>query len=223
MNWDTRGTNQTVVGAFNDYKDLLFQVATLYAGTKLIESFDLSTSDRDEQLAISNDFSERMTTIRTVGQLADFIESGVYGQMALNLATLQLCTAFEIFFDRVAEHYSITVTKADAIDIDHYLVGGKTTLGNKALKQIRKIHGVKAIDSVLNENEVLLKIAAIIEVRNCFTHAGGIVTTEMAKRRLWAYRIPCTVGSPLVLEENHLDNFLHYMAMNVLAFVNRAP
>jgi len=75
----------------------------------------------------------------------------------------------------------------------------------------------------MNSDEVLIKLASIIEARNCFTHAGGLVTTTKAKERLWAYRIPSTVGQPLKLNDNHLDDFLHYMTINTLAFVNNVP
>jgi hypothetical protein len=95
-------------------------------------------------------------------------------------------------------------------------------LGNKALMQIRKIHTVNSLSSVLNTDEVLIKLAAIIETRNCIAHSGGLVTTQKAKDRLWAYKISSEVGKPLSLKNNHLDDFLHYMAINVRSFVNNA-
>ncbi len=49
------------------------------------------------------------------------------------------------------------------------------------------------------------------------------MTTQKAKDRLWAYRIASTVGMPLTLKDNHLDDFLHYMAINIMSFVNKAP
>lgn len=224
MNCDTSCTNLAIVDAFSDYKDFLFRVATLYAGTRLVEAIDLSALGPSFKLAISDDFPEYYTTIRTVEQLNESIRSGGYGQLAVGLATVQLCTAFEILFDRVADHYSISVSQADSFEASHWsTVGGTVKLGNKALMQIRKIHSSLAITSVLNSDEVLIKLAAIIEARNCITHAGGLVATQKAKDRLWAYKISSDVGQSLILRDNYLDDFLHYMLIHVLTFINRAP
>jgi|APLak6261667961_1056064.scaffolds.fasta_scaffold01891_2 hypothetical protein len=224
MNWDTACSNATIVEAFGDYKDLLHRIATLYAGSRLIESIDLSALGSNFALPISNNFSDGYTTIRTVGQLEDSISSGDYGQLALGLAVVQLCTAFEILFDQIADAYSISVNRTDSFCANHHLaVDGTMLLGNKALMQIRKIHSVKGIDSPLNSDEVLIKLAAIIEARNCIAHAGGVVTTQKAKDRLWAYKIPCTIGQRLMLKDNHLDDFLHFMTLSVMTFINSAP
>lgn len=224
MNWNTTCKNSSIVEAFNDYRDLLSRIATLYAGSRLVESIDLSALGSTSRLAISNDFPECYTTVRTIGQLQDSIRSGDYGQLALGLATVQLCTAFEILFERISKEYSICVTPADSFVATHWVAaGGSMTLGNKTLMQIRKIHTVKGLNSPLNTDEALIKISAIIEVRNCMAHSGGVVRTQKVADRLWAYKIPSTMGNQLVLKDNHLDDFLHYMAINVLSFVNHAP
>jgi hypothetical protein len=225
MNFETSCANPNIVDAFNDYKDFLFRVATLYAGTRLVEHIDLSGSlGPSFKLAISNDFDEYYTTVRTVEQLEKSIRSGNYGQHALGLATVQLCTAFEILFDRIAGHYSISVSQTDSFEAHHSsAIEGTVKLGNKALMQIRKIHSSCAVDSLLNSDEVLIKLAAIIEARNCITHAGGVVTTEKAKNRLLAYGISSVVGRSLILKDNYLDDFLHYMLMHVRTFIDKAP
>lgn len=64
MNWDSTGTNAKVVNAFNDYKDFVFRIATLYAGTRLIETVDMGALGQSFKLPLSNDFDEVMTTIR---------------------------------------------------------------------------------------------------------------------------------------------------------------
>lgn len=164
-----------------------------------------------------------MTTVRTVGELSEFVRSGAYGQLALGLCVIQICTAFEILFDKLAEAYGVAASKSDAFEANHHSVGGIIKLGNKTLVQIRKLHQSLSVTSPMNSDEVLIKLAAIIEVRNCLAHSGGVVMTEKARTRLWAYRIDSTVGKPLVLKDNHLDDFLHYMAINTMAFVNNAP
>ena len=223
MNWTPKSENPTVIAALADYRDFLMRVATLYAGSRLIEQIDLSALGNSTKLAISNDFTDGMTTIRTVEQLSHSIHSGEYGQLALGQGVIQLCTAFEILFDRLADAYLISVTSVDAFDANHHSVGGTIKLGNKTLMQVRKLHHLLAVNSAINSDEVLIKLASIIEARNCLTHSGGIVATEKAKTRLWAYRIASTVGQPLILNNNHLDDFLHYMAINTMAFINNAP
>lgn len=223
MNWTPKTTNTAIISALSDYRDFVMRIATLYAGTRLVELIDLSALGSETKIAISNDFSEGMTTIRTVDQLSQSIRCGEYGQLALGLGVIQLCTAFEIFFDSVASAQGVTVSPADSFDATHSSIGGTVKLGNKTLMQIRKLHLSLGISSPMNSDEVLIKLASIIEARNCFTHAGGLVTTTKAKERLWAYRIPSTVGQPLKLNDNHLDDFLHYMAINTLAFVNNVP
>lgn len=223
MDWTPKTTNPAVLEALTNYRDFVMRIATLYAGTRLIESIDLSELGGATKLAISNDFPEGMTTIRTVDQLSQSIKDGEYGQLALGLGVIQLCTAFEIFFDAIALTYGVSVSPADSFDATHHSVGGTIKLGNKALMQIRKLHTTLGISTPLNGDEVLIKLASIIEARNCFTHAGGVVTTQKAKDRLWAYRISSTVGRPLTLKDNHLDDFLHYMAINIMSFVNKAP
>jgi hypothetical protein len=223
MNWEPRSKNPAILTALNDYRDFVMRIATLYAGARLIEAIDLSALGASTKLALSDDFSEGMTTIRTVEQLTGSIRSGEYGQLALGLTIIQLCTAFEIFFDSAAAAYSISISHSDAFDAANGTIGGSVRLGNKALMQIRKIHQIKAFTSPLNSDGVLIKLAAIIEARNCFTHSGGVVNTQKAKDRLWAYRIQSDVGQKLTLKDNLLDDFLHFMAINVMAFVNNAP
>lgn len=106
------------------------RIATLYAGTRLVESIDLSLLDGSTNIAISDDFPEGMTTIRTIDQLSQSIQCGQYGQLALGLDVIQLCTAFEIFFDSVAIAYNISVSHADSFDATHHSVGGTIKLGN---------------------------------------------------------------------------------------------
>lgn len=119
MNWDTTCKNPAVVEAFNNYKNLLARIATLYAGSRLIESIDLSGLGANFPLAMSDDFPEGYTTIRTVGQLEASITSGDYGQLALGLATIQLWTAFEILFDRISKIYAISVKSSDSFLATH--------------------------------------------------------------------------------------------------------
>jgi hypothetical protein len=223
MNWTPKSTNPAILAALSDYRDLVMRIATLYAGTRLVESIDISALGSATKLAISDDFFEGMTTIRTVEQLSESIRCGEYGQFALGLGVIQLCTAFEIFFDSVASSHSVSVSQSDTFDATHYSVGGTVKLGNKTLMQIRKLHLTLGVSSPMNSDEVLIKLAAIIEARNCFTHSGGKVKTAKAKDRLWAYRISSTVGQPLKLKDNYLDDFLHYMAINTMAFVNSVP
>jgi hypothetical protein len=78
MEWETACTNEAVVNAFNDYRSLLDRIATLYAGSRLIESIDLSALGADTGLAISDDFSEGFTTVRTIDDLQNSIETGEY-------------------------------------------------------------------------------------------------------------------------------------------------
>src|SRR6218665_2273147 len=85
--------NPQVVAAFNDYRSYLLRIATLYAGARLIEALDLSALGEIFKLAISDDFPETATTIRTVPHLNPNFVSREYGQLALGLATIQLCTA----------------------------------------------------------------------------------------------------------------------------------
>lgn len=227
MNWIPTGPNPQVVEAFNDYRSFLLEIATLYAGARLIESVDLSAFADSFKLAISDDFPESATTVRTVGDLKQSIRSKAYGQLAMALGSIQLCTAFEILFDRISEIYSVEVGRSDGFDVSHTpVVGGPVvvvSLGNRALMQIRKLHQTLNVTSPLNRSETLLKLAAIIEARNCFTHAGGVVQKQKQQERLWAYRIPSQVGQRLELNDNLLDDFLHYMALNALSFVNQAP
>jgi len=120
-----------------------------------------------------------MTTVRTIAQLTDSIRTGEYGQLAVGLAVIQLCTAFEIFFDNAAAAYGISVTSSDAFYVTHNTTAIK--LGNKALMQIRKIHNTHGMKSPIGTDDTLIKLAAIIEARNCFTHSGGIVSTQKEK------------------------------------------
>ncbi|THF62783.1 hypothetical protein E6C76_16040 [Pseudothauera nasutitermitis] len=223
MDWKPKTTNPAILTALSDYRDFLMRIATLYAGTRLVELIDLFALGGETKIAISDDFPEGMTTIRTVDQLSKSIQCGEYGQLALGLGVIQLCTAFEIFFDSAASSHGVAVSQADSFDATHHSIGGTVKLGNKTLMQIRKLHLSLGVNSPMNSDEVLIKLASIIEARNCFTHAGGLVKTLKAKERLWAYRIPSTVGQPLKLKDNHLDDFLHYMAINTLAFVNNVP
>ncbi|WP_353404883.1 hypothetical protein [Duganella hordei] len=221
MNWEPKSKNPALLTALDDYRDFVMRIATVYAGTRLIENIDLSALHASTKLALSDDFSESMTTIRTVAQLTDSIGKGEYGQLVLGLAIIQLCTAFEIFFDSAAAAYAISVSRSDAFDATHGSFSVK--IGNKALMQIRKIHEVKGFTSPTNSDEALIKLSAIVEARNCYTHCGGVVRTQKAKDRLSAYGIKSVVGQKLGLKDNFLDDFLHYMAIHVMAVVNNAP
>jgi hypothetical protein len=79
------------------------------------------------------------------------------------------------------------------------------------------------MDTVLNYDEVLVKISAIIEVRNCITHCAGKVTTSRTSSRLENYNIFCNVGETIHFKNNILDDFLHYMAIHVLGFLKALP
>ena len=79
------------------------------------------------------------------------------------------------------------------------------------------------IQSVLNEDEVFVKLAAIIEARNCIVHSAAVVSDAKTVERLRAYAIHHSVGESLQLKDNLFDDFLHYMGIHITAFVKRLP
>ncbi|MBR8333077.1 hypothetical protein KDW69_15640 [Burkholderia ambifaria] len=222
MDWNTPIANQEVAVAYGAFKDYVLGVATHFAGSRLLEALDLAPLEPETEIALSNDFSDYFTTIRNVGDLVQSIESGNYSQLSLRLATIQLCTAFEVLFDSIARTYGVTDNNAPAIEAT-YGKAVRIKLGNKTIRQIRKLHRALEIDTVLNDDEVLIKLSAIIEVRNCFIHSGGRVSTEEKQLRIGAYGIPCAVGDSLQLKHNHFDDFLHYMLIHIRAFVTCTP
>ncbi|RQS04939.1 hypothetical protein DIE07_27560 [Burkholderia sp. Bp9002] len=197
-------------------------MATHFAGSRILEALDLAPLGPETEIALSNDFADYFTTIRNVGDLVQSIESGYYSQLSLRLATIQLCTAFEVLFDSIARTFGVTDDDAPAIEAA-YGRAAPIKLGNKTIRQIRKLHRVLGIDTVLNDDEVLIKLSAIIEVRNCFIHSGGRVSTEGKQRRIGAYGILCEVGESLQLKRNHFDDFLHYVIIHVQGFVKFLP
>ncbi|KVE79341.1 hypothetical protein WI98_02720 [Burkholderia vietnamiensis] len=209
----------TAYVAFNDF---VLGVATHFAGSRLMEAIDLTALGTETEIALSRDFPDYFTTIRNVGELARSIESGDYSQLSLRLATVQLCTALEVLFDSIARTYGVAVDREPPVEVDD---GGPASvrLGNKTIKQIRKLHHVLAIDTVLNYDEVLVKLNAIIEVRNCIVHSAGRVPSEGKQSRLRAYGILTEVGELVTLRENHFDDFLHYVLIHVRAFVKLVP
>lgn len=224
MNWEVTHHNPAVIAAFNAYRSFVLSVATQYAGSRLMEQLDLSSLGDDLPLAISDDFPEVITTIRTVGDLRRSMSSGEYGQLCLRQATVQLCTAFEVFFDTISEIYNISESSLNAVDAIYNVIStSPIRLGNKAIKQIRKLHERLSIQSVLNNDEVLVKLTAIVEARNCIVHFAGVVPDANKVLRLSAYAIRHNVGNHLHLPDNLLDDFLHYMGIHIVAFVKRLP
>lgn len=222
MDWNIPIANEEVAAAYNAFKDYILGVATHFAGSRLLEALDLSQFAPETEIALSNDFSDYFTTIRNVGDLVESIESGHYSQLSLRLATIQLCTAFEILFDSISRTYGVTADNEPPIEAPN---GGVAPiqLGNKTIRQIRKLHRVLGIDTVLNDDEVLLKLSAIIEVRNCFIHSGGRVPSEGKQVRLSVYGISSEVGESVHLKRNHFDEFLHYALIHVRGFVRFLP
>lgn len=166
MNWEITHHNPSVAAAFSAYRSFVLSVATQYAGSRLMEQLDLSSVGDDLPLAISDDFPEVITTIRTVGDLRKSIRGGEYGQLCLRQATVQLCTAFEVFFDTVSDIYGVSENslKKNVKATYSVISASPIELGNRAIKQIRKLHERLSIQSVLNNDEVLVKLTAIVEV-----------------------------------------------------------
>lgn len=224
MNWEISHHDPRVMSAFSAYRNFVLGVATHYAGSRLMEKLDLSALGDDLRLSISDDFPEAVTTIRTVGDLRNAVKTGEYGQLCLRQATVQLCTAFEVFFETVSEIYGIAVSRSDCVSATYRVIStSPLTLGNRAIMQIRKLHDKLSIQSVLNEDEVLVKLTAIIEARNCIVHSAALVSDAKTVERLKAYAIHHSVGESLQLKDNLLDDFLHYMGIHMVAFVKRLP
>lgn len=224
MNWEVSHQNPDVAAAFAAYRSFVLGIATHYAGSRLMEQLDLSSLGNTLRLSISDDFPEALTTIRTVGDLRQSMTCGEYGQLCLRLATVQLCTAFEIFFDTISDIYGISVNNRDAVSASYHVIAASPiTLGNKAIMQIRKLHNQLSIQSVLNNDEVLVKLTAIIEARNCIVHSASVVSDVNKVLKLSAYAIRHSVGDTLHLKDNLFDDFLHYMGIHIVAFVKRLP
>ncbi|RDT03580.1 hypothetical protein DWU95_10925 [Burkholderia contaminans] len=222
MDWNIPIANQEVATAYGSFKDYVLGVATHFAGSRLLEALDLTPLESETKIALSNDFADYFTTIRNVGDLVQSIESGYYSQLSLRLATIQLCTAFEVLFDSITRTYGVTADNEPAIEAPY---GGAAPiqLGNKTIRQIRKLHRVLEIDTVLTDDDCLLKLSAIIELRNCFIHSGGRVPNEGKQVRLSVYGISAEVGESVHLKRNHFDDFLHYVIIHVQAFVRFLP
>lgn len=225
MNWDAPHHDPRVELIYGSYKTYVLSVATHYAGSRLLEHFDISSLDKDTCLAISNNFPEGLTTIRTVGELRDSIATGEYGQLCLRLAVVNLCTAFEVLFDSISAIYSISVkAPADGVSATYHRVSASPEiLGNKTIMQIRKLHTKHSFWSVLNADEALMKLNAIIEARNCIVHSAAQIQDEKLIRRLKAYAIYHSIGETLHLPDNLLDDFLHYMGIHVVGFIKKLP
>ncbi|WP_196481948.1 hypothetical protein [Burkholderia vietnamiensis] len=97
-----------------------------------------------------------------MGELAGRIEAGDCSQR------------LEVFVDSIARTCGIAVERARPVEVDD---GGPAPirLGNKTIKQMRKLRHVLAIDTVLNDDEVLVKLSAISEARNRMVHSAGRV------------------------------------------------
>lgn len=224
MNWELNHHNPAVAAAFTAYRGFVLNIATHYAGSRLMEHLDLSSLGDDLHLAISDDFPEFITTIRTVGDLRNYISSGEYSQLCSRQATVQLCTAFELFFDTISEIYGISDSSLNVVNATYNVASASPiTLGNRAIKQIRKLHDQLSIQSVLNNDEVLVKLTAIVEARNCIVHSAGVVPDANKVLRLSAYALRHNIGDQLHLPNNLLDDFLHYMGIHIMAFVKRLP
>ncbi|RBB36985.1 hypothetical protein DPV79_23585 [Burkholderia reimsis] len=222
MDWNIPIANEEVAAAYAAFKAYVLGVATHFAGSRLLEALDLASLGPETEIALSNDFSDYFTTVRNVGDLVQSIESGYYSQLSLRLATIQLCTAFEVLFDSIARAYGVTADNEPPVEAP-YGAAAPIQLGNKTIRQIRKLHRVLGIDTVLNEDEVLLKLSAIIEVRNCFIHSGGRVPSEGKQVRLSVYGIFSKAGGSVHLKHNHFDDFLHYVLIHVQGFVKFLP
>jgi hypothetical protein len=224
MDWNVPIRNEEVTTAYSAYKEFVLGVATHYAGSRLLETLDLEGLGSDVEIALSDNFGDYFTTIRNVGDLDQSVKAGHYAQLSLRFATIQLCTAFEVLFDSVSRTYGVSVHKEpDVAATYRTLSNAPILLGNKTIKQIRKLHCMLGVDSVLNYDEVLVKLTAIIEVRNCFVHSAGKVPNERIGTRLKAYAIQQSVGEPIRLSDNHFDDFLHYMLLHVRAFMKVIP
>lgn len=223
MDWNVSISNPQVAAVYDAYKNFVMNVATHYAGSRLMEHVEIDRLEHDSELALSNDFSDGFTTIRTVADLVKSMQSGEYGQLCLRLATVQLCTAFEVFFDAISKIYSVVEGNSPISVTYKAFSPDPILLGNKAIKQIRKLHNNLGIWSVINNDEVLVKITAIIEVRNCIIHSGGRVKEPKVAERLKAYAIHHKVDDVVILRDNILDDFLHYMAIHIVALVKKLP
>jgi hypothetical protein len=224
MDWNIPISNDEVAAAYNTYKDFVLGVATHYAGSRLLEMLDLAELGSDTEIALSDNFDDYFTTIRNLGELDQSVKTGHYGQLSLRFATIQLCSAFEVLFDSMSRIYGVSVNnEPDVAAMYGTLSSTPILLGNKTIKQIRKLHRKFGVDSVLNYDEVLVKLTAIIEVRNCFIHSAGKVSSEKVATRLRAYAIRHTVGELIQLNHNHFDDFLHYMLIHVRSFMKITP
>lgn len=223
MDWKIPIANKEVAAAYGAFIDYILGVATHFAGSTLLETLDLSPLGPETGIALSNNFADYFTTIRNVGNLVQSIESGYYSQLSLRLATIQLCTAFEVLFDSISQTYGVTADNEPPIEARYSRSTAPILLGNKTIRQIRRLHRVLEIDTGLNDDEVLAKLSAIIEVRNCFIHSGGRVLSERKRVRLSVYGISSEVGESLHLKHNHFDDFLHYMLIHAQMFVKYLP
>lgn len=225
MEWEIEVKHPAISQAYEAYRDFVLGAATQYAGARLLEQIDLSALDTELPLALSDMSSESFTTIRTIGQLSDSITEGHYAQLCIRQATVQLCTAFESFYNSVCLIFQLPES-AMVKSIPAYcrtLSPNPFDLGNKTIRQIRSLHEHLKLDSVLNDDQVLIKLSAIIEVRNCVVHSGGRVTTQKQIDRLKTYGFRVQCGDLLTLKDKLFDDFLHYMAIHTKAFVRCLP
>lgn len=225
MDWSTSNTDARVQEAFNAYRHFVLDVATQYGGAKLLERLDLSSLGDDEELPLSQNFPMGFTTVRTIGELRNAIEQGVYGQICIRMATIQLCTAFEILFDALAALYSLKINnQTDQVQATYKKISSlPITLGSRAIMQIRKLHTKLGVDTVANEDEVLVKLTAIIELRNCIVHSAAVVSDSKKSLRLRAYGFNHQVGDTLSFGDDILDDFLHFMASHARVLVDNLP
>lgn len=223
MEWDVSISNPQVAAAYGAYRDFVMDVATHYAGSRLIECLEIDGLKSDSELALSDNFPDGLTTICTIADLVENVQSGEYGQLSLRLATVQLCTAFEVLFDAIGVIYSVNEGKSPVLATYKPVSPDPIPLGNKTIKKIRNLHDRLGMWSVINNDEALVKIAAIIEVRNCIVHSAGRVTDSKVVDRLKAYGIRLKTDNVIMLCSNILDDFLHYMAIHVVALVKKLP
>lgn len=206
--------------AYSNLCDDLDEVAKVAIGSKYVSAALPFITLNDDQLRLSDNFSDGYTTIVDAAELAEYLQSGEYAQIVRRQCVVSICAFVEAFVSALFSVTGLSETDGEKYGQFPSEFSFRIHNGNKVLRKIYYIFRALSFSQSNLENEQSARMLdEMFTIRHVVVHFNGKVVKEAHKERI--SRVFVEHDGRIKLDENAIDDFVHRVYINLRGFIEK--
>ncbi|MCL2480093.1 MAG: hypothetical protein FWF38_00120 [Spirochaetaceae bacterium] len=184
----------------------------------LDEYIEFNKIDLDQKISASDNFHESLTSIRSISDIKDLINSGSFSQNYRKQTFIALITAFNDLLEEILDISRVKKAKIkEKATVDRCTQ--KYCLNTAGAKIIYRVCEHYGIHPVICDWQGITYINNLFNIRNIIIHSKGIVD-EKEKKHLVAHWANMKHGDTITFTPNQFDAIFWFICDHLKTFIS---